>query len=145
MEYVGERNAARMGTWERRITVTEVNRLRNRFEQMGFWQLKARYDGNVQDISGVYLSYAKGSRIKQVLNRDIENPPAAFPPLVAELEALVSSGEWTQPGTPTSPAPTPIAAPRPADEAKPVAPTKPGQQPAQPTMVPTKERRTRRE
>lgn len=118
--YEGERNVTRTGTWERRLNPTELNALRNRFDQSGFWQLRSRYDGTVQDVAGVYLSYSKGGRTKQVLNRDTENPPAVFQQLAGALEALVSSGGWTQPGT----SPTPGATP---------APTTPEQQsPASP-------------
>ncbi len=114
--YEGERNVARIGTWERRLSAAEVSRLRTQFEQSGFWQLRDRYDGLVQDVSGVYLSYSNGRRTKQVLNRDVEHPPVAFQQLAGALEALVSSGEWSQPGTktrnqdqplPATPTPTP--------------------------------------
>ncbi|MBC7449188.1 MAG: hypothetical protein H7330_14140 [Hymenobacteraceae bacterium] len=117
--YEGERNVTRMGTWERRLSATELTALRNRFEQSGFWQLRARYDGTVMDVSGVYLSYSNGRRTKQVLNRDIEHPPVAFQQLAGALEALVSSGGWILPET-KAPTTTP-----PAPEQKPAAPTTP--------------------
>ena len=134
--YQGERNTPRSGTWERRLTPGEMNSLRGRFDRSGFWQLRARYDGNIMDVGGTYLSYSKNGRTKQVLNRELENPPAAFQQLVPALEALVSSGVWTQPGTtppskmdntpgapsetrptpaPATPAPTPLTAPAPTE------------------------------
>lgn len=135
--YEGERNVTRLGTWERRLPTAQVNALRNRFEQSGFWQLRARYDGNIQDVAGVYLSYSNGRRTKQVLNRDIENPPATFQQLAAALDAIVSSGGWTQPGKPTSPTP----APSPKEERRLKESTT---SPANPTPAPQERRTIRR-
>ncbi len=137
--YDGQRNTARAGVWERRLSPTEMNVLRNRFEQSGFWQLQARYDGNIQDISGVYLSYSKGRRTKQVLNRETENPPAAFQQVAAALDALVSSGQWTQPGTQSSPETAPTKTPR---ITKPMTPPTTTPAPASPEATPTTPTRT---
>ena len=130
--YEGERNVTRIGTWERRLSTAEVSALRSRFERSGFWQLRARYDGNVMDVAGVYLSYSNGRRTKQVLNRDTENPPAAFQQLATALEALVSSGGWTQSGTPTTPAP----APNPAPDRRPTGTTSPANPAVNPANAP---------
>ncbi len=122
-QYVGERNTPRTGTWERQLPPTQFAALKRRFESSGFWQLRDRYDGNIMDVSGTYLSFSNGTRTKQVLNRNIESPPAVFKQLETALEGIVSSGEWKQPGTnqtklqeqPQQPAPiAPQAAPAPA-------------------------------
>ena len=91
--YQGGAHAAREGRFTGRLELAQRTALLRRAQELGFFTLEDRYDGEVTDLPSTIITVVAGGRRKQVLGR-VGFPPA-FKHFRSYADSLFEQVEWT--------------------------------------------------
>lgn len=91
--YQGGQNAARVGRFVGHLDQVQRTALLRRAQELGFFTLEDRYDGEVTDLPSTIITVVAGERRKQVLGR-VGFPPA-FKHFRSYADSLFEQVEWT--------------------------------------------------
>ncbi|MBK7383864.1 MAG: hypothetical protein IPI81_11130 [Flavobacteriales bacterium] len=94
--YDGRNNMEKEGKHTARIGSDTLRVILARAENLGFFSMKDKYDGEVTDLPSTYLRIAAVGKDKKVLGR--VGTPQEFKALVSYIEALLLPVPW-QPAT----------------------------------------------
>ncbi|HEY0978492.1 MAG TPA: DUF6438 domain-containing protein [Flavobacteriales bacterium] len=91
--YVGQRFAPREGTYAGKITAAQMAELRKMADEVGFFGMDDRYDGQVTDLPSTIIRVSNGGLTKKVVGR--VGPPVAFKEFAKFAEGLFEQVQWT--------------------------------------------------
>ncbi len=99
IEYVGKMNVERLGTWRTRMSEEEVDALRQKIHEVGFWDFSPEYpdDGTVvTDLPTTTIVVRVGDMMKEV--REKHGAPRTLKDFEKYLDGLLEGRDWTQVG-----------------------------------------------
>jgi hypothetical protein len=107
VRYTGKSDVKVLGVANARIATDMVQELLDRFQTIGFWQLKDVYDTRVTDIPSTELALSIDSRTKTVVNRwtdafGVDRVPdlaihRALDEVALAIDVAVNSPSWVEP------------------------------------------------
>lgn len=92
--YQGERFVAVTGEQRRQIPEEKVRELLAKIEEVGFFEMKDRYEGEISDLPSTTTTVTIGEREKSVY--DYYEPPAGLLELEAKIDEIAGTQEWIQ-------------------------------------------------
>ncbi len=97
IEYVGKMNVERIGTYRARMSKEEVDALRQKIHEVGFWDFSPEYpdDGTiVTDLPTTTITVRVGDMMKEV--KEKHGAPRALKDFEKYLDSLLEGRAWTQ-------------------------------------------------
>ncbi len=97
IEYIGKMNVSRIGHFRARMRPEEVEALRQKIHEVGFWDFSPSYpdDGTiVTDLPTTTITVRVGDMMKEV--REKHGAPRALKDFERYLDALLEGRTWEQ-------------------------------------------------
>ncbi len=97
IEYVGKMNVDRIGTYRAHMSKEEVDALRQKIHEVGFWDFSPEYpdDGTiVTDLPTTTITVRVGDMMKEV--KEKHGAPRALKDFEKYLDRLLEGRDWTQ-------------------------------------------------
>ena len=92
--WVGRSNTDRPGNWRAQVSFVTMERLLSRANDIGFFDMEDRYDGQVTDLPSTIIRVNANGKDKKVVPR--YKMPPAFKPFAAFADSLLMPLAWTQ-------------------------------------------------
>lgn len=93
--FVGERFTPKLGTWIRRLSDTEMKRLRTQLEETNLWQYAPSYPSRLSDAPLITITQYEGDAQKTVRGKDGRPAPVLTLQDLLERMAQTKPEEWT--------------------------------------------------
>ncbi len=91
--YSGNAHVERIGEYTGRVEEVTMKALYDRAQEIGFFKLEDRYDGQVTDLPSTIIRVSADGHDKRVVGR--VSPPAAFKSYAMFADSLLAGVRWT--------------------------------------------------
>ncbi|MBW8051199.1 MAG: hypothetical protein FVQ77_12830 [Cytophagales bacterium] len=90
--YVGKKNVDKIGKYQKKLKISEVENLIKAFEDANFYNFKDEYSAKVTDLPTTYITYTVNEKTKRI--KDYYGAPDELKKLEKMVEKIASSEGW---------------------------------------------------
>ena len=93
MEYIGEANTKKIGTYSKKLNINDLRKLTKEFRDGGFFNFKNVYRSFVPDLQTIIITFAEDGVSKTISGKE-EGRPEELLVLEEKLEKIANSDGW---------------------------------------------------
>lgn len=95
INYVGKRDVERIGNYSGRISENQAEGLKTYLEELGYFEMKEKYDSNISDLPSVQMNFYSASKKQEVYIRG-DAPTGMTSVFNKMIEVYESVQDWEE-------------------------------------------------